>query len=367
MDVIENGYQDSCRVCLVRNINDVQMAALFKTTINSLSISDMFCLCTTLSLDIDDGLPSLICTNCLANLISAYQFQTQCVKTDQELRIALGLMHKPDHLKVQNKESMAPDIKVELDASINENVLVSTISGGAVKEEEHTSRTEEHMFVQDSVQNVDDAEESAEHEEDWTESDNEFILPSKGKLKRERKKREKKQHICLVCNKVFDKAYRLARHSNVHNPHGRPFECDICKMRFASESSLIRHNIKHSGILQATTSRINEPPEIFKCRECPREFQKQESLSAHMKTHKLVSESRDYKCEYCPRMFSKLNQVTRHTKSHDEAKSHKCNICDRTFALGSHLIDHMNRHKGIKPHICPFCKKGKKLLFVYVG
>lgn len=385
----KNLYNSSCRVCLINNNEGIRMAALFATTYQSIDLSKMMNSCTSLEIGPEDGLPTLICTNCLGNLISAYEFQIQCKKTDRELRIELGMP--------------LSTCKIDEDRTLNIDFTIPTIlppisTESAVKNEDSDCSMSVEMFVTNlsdevmdgkgefkSINNVEENEvlkkesidvetkelkshvteerlmdDTAAVTDSWSDSEDERPLKKTVSVK------TKKEFPCLVCEKVFNKPYRLLRHSNVHNVYGKPFECDVCKIRFVSKSSLIRHAIKHTDILSDQTTSPKDKPLGYECAECSRFFFKQESLSAHLKSHKQQMDGKEYKCEYCEKTFNKMNMLTRHSMSHDEFKHHKCNVCDQKFALASQLIDHMNRHRGIKPHICHLCNKGKSCR-IYVG
>lgn len=376
-EVLENSrFHYSCRVCLVSNVEGIQMAALFTTTYkHSLNICDMLTTCTSLDLSPTDGLPNLICTNCLANLITAYEFHLQCHKTDEEIRLTLGILSKSNNILISNSatkenvpltlvnesdQQQSETIKVEID------VLTTDIPISDDLTDDIDPKQECEVLMQIDVNDDDEINEERLQDDDSESdyiaaldpaTDSEDDVPLRKPKVKSVKVKKKKEFPCLVCGKMFNKNYRLIRHSNVHNSYGKPYECETCKIRFASESSLIRHAIKHTEALSETTI-INERPRIYKCPECPREFLKQESLSSHLKTHKTQMLNKEYLCEYCPKKFSKMNLLTRHVKCHDEFKQHKCNICDRTFSMGAQLIDHMNRHRGVKPHVCNVCHKG---------
>lgn len=236
--------------------------------------------------------------------------------------------------------------------NVNDNLIL----GGLTDDNEYDIDKDHHDDDDDDDDNGDEEEDDDDGNYEKTNN--------KTRTNKKTKKKTKKQHICNICGKIFDKAYRLLRHSNVHNAKGKPFECDLCHQRFASESNLLRHSIIHSDMLTENTTTLVKnggTPKIFKCIECDKIFSKQESLSSHMKTHKGDFMNKEFSCEYCPKKFTKINLLTRHTKIHDEMKIHKCNICYKTFALTGQLIDHVNKHRGIKPHICPICNKGKSI------
>lgn len=371
----KNRFNSSCRVCLINNNEGIRMAALFATTYQSVSVSKMLSSCTSLEVAAGDGLPALICTDCLGSLISAYEFQIQCQKTDRELRIELGMavtICKIDETNftiptilppsitdsaVKNEESDCSMSTNLTDAVMDVNDALHCNSINNVKENEFLPQESFDVETKEDLTNPVTEElrmeDTAAVTDSWSDSEDDRPLKKTVSVK------TKKEFPCLVCKKVFNKPYRLLRHSNVHNVYGKPFECEICKIRFVSKSSLIRHAIKHTDILTDQTTSSKDKSLGYECAECSRLFFKQESLSAHLKSHKEQMDGKQYKCEYCEKTFNKMNMLTRHSMSHKEFKHHKCNVCDQNFSLASQLIDHMNRHRGIKPHVCHLCNKGK--------
>lgn len=369
------------------------MAALFQTTINTIHLSDMFTACTAIILEANDGLPQLICTICLSNLVAAYEFQMQCINTDHEIRTILGYVNTENQEVVTTSASMTivkdateqhkmqaiSVIKVE-DAMGPKLYGIESVPCGNVENNRTTEIYSDSIKVPKRPTNIDTNSDEVtppnQQQQHDKESDYELedTLPLKPKsLSNElttngpqttAKPKRELTHKCTICNKTFDKAYRLLRHSTVHNATGKPYECEICKFRFATDSRLIRHKIKHTDLLQPKNENIGGS-KVFPCLHCTREFTKIESLSSHLKVHKqqtgtenASAEDKEFLCEFCPKKFPKLNLLTRHLKIHDEIKAHKCNVCDRTFALGGQLIDHMNKHKGVRPHVCTYCNKG---------
>ncbi|XP_075156129.1 uncharacterized protein LOC142229454 [Haematobia irritans] len=161
---------------------------------------------------------------------------------------------------------------------------------------------------------------------------------------------------CAVCGKIFDRPYRLKRHSSVHSLE-RPHACEICKYRFATPNLLKIHMIQHEN---ETGSNFSSQcrPDGFKCPDCPRRFEKQASLSAHRQIHTRNASEANYPCTICQRNFMSVRSLTEHiTNKHPEAEKHKCDQCDKTFVLHAHLVEHLNRHKGNKNLVCLICEK----------
>ncbi len=340
----------ACRVCLARN---VEVASLFTTSINTIILAEMFTAISPM-IDINDSFPHSICTNCIANLVVAYEFQQQSIKSDGDIRVALGLLSKDldskDHIIKEdgNVEVLLGEMEelpiVECPSPNNFEVTENNIEMNDETIKENASCNKSIEFDEPIGLAVIDHPPTTDSKPKLTENSMNQKMTKNGSV-----------HQCLGCEKSFDKVSRLQRHAKIHDTTGKPLSCDFCSQRFANLANLLRHQIKHSNELAMNTTVINNKPSSFQCNECQKIFNKQESLASHMKMHK--SDQKEYFCEFCPKSFTKMNKLTRHAKIHDELKSHKCNICERTFALGGQLIDHMNKHKNVKPHVCPYCTK----------
>ncbi|GAB0096864.1 gastrula zinc finger protein XlCGF26.1-like [Sergentomyia squamirostris] len=334
-DIVEDSLHGLCRVCLMKNS---ELSTIFEVVqvdkIGELTLAEMIFSISGVQIQKEDGFPENVCETCRNNLLAAFEFRLLCMKSDEDVRTVR--MEKKVVGTKDEQEEAVEEIKEE------ENLKEPKEEDDVVNEE-----------VDLEIKALDENSETEDEIADDLSSEDE-IIQSVSKPKR---KNAKKLHVCTNCGKVFDKAYRLLRHMNIHNPEGKPYECSECKLRFATENNLNRHEIVHSNLISTHTTIVNDKPKIFQCIECTRVFNKQESLASHMKTHKEMLKQKEFTCEYCPKKFPKINLLTRHAKTHDECKSHKCNICGKTFALGGLLIDHINKHKGLKPHLCKICNK----------
>lgn len=407
-------YQNSCRTCSIELSTDHH--ELFETEINETKLSDMFIVCTSIELQPNDGLPDRICNHCHCLLIASYQFRLKCIETDVSFRRAtvdyLGDSNAFVDEKFDNKlhnSVVNRRIKRERNDSDNEDEEDLNVK---IEQEPHDVLSANAIFAANADigdEFIDDDDAGYDQPDDSADSyEYEDTLPlkpvpmtTKRAIKQQRRiKVEKidatcehcgkqfdqaaryKRHLdkydeltgcrgmrskntdgyaCEVCAKIFPKPSRLKRHIRVHDPTGKPFECKTCKHRFANESNLIRHEIKHSELMAMSTSFGTERKQ-FPCSECSEVFLKQQSLASHMKVHKTADQT-DYPCKYCAKTFTNLNSRRKHMNFHDEEKSNKCHICNKFFGLGSHLIDHvLKKHEGMKPFVCPHCNKGKSYM-----
>ncbi|KAL6451796.1 ZAP1 Zinc-responsive transcriptional regulator ZAP1 [Candida maltosa Xu316] len=94
----------------------------------------------------------------------------------------------------------------------------------------------------------------------------------------------------------------LEQHLRIHSGE-KPFECSICKKKFATSSSLSIHNRVHTG----------ERPLVCKWPGCNKRFSESSNLTKHMKIH-----NKTFDCDVCGASFDKKSAFNRHMNTHDE-------------------------------------------------
>lgn len=358
-----------CRVCALTKSAESQMVRLFGRTKNNGNLADMFVACSTVTLEPNDRLPQLICHLCRERLEAAYNFQKQCIKTDQEMRAQL---YRTDDEAYAIKTAVKEEGQQQtgtLSQQTIETVLIESID---IKIEEYTKLepgedAEPTVIVKEYDSPTETeylpptiADEANVFQTDT--DDSEDNLPLNNLIKANKKRRPGRPAIkskkCPICNIEFDRPSRLQRHLMVHNEVARPHKCPTCKHGFVNEGKLYRHMLKHSDLMADIAA--EEAAHEYKCPACDRQFNKKLSLAGHMRVHALQRPHTDgYACKACDEKFTDLMQLTKHERGHvKREKSFECNLCSMTFMTKGRLVDHLLNHSGLKPYVCPYCNKG---------
>ncbi|GAB0098096.1 zinc finger protein 652-like [Sergentomyia squamirostris] len=118
--------------------------------------------------------------------------------------------------------------------------------------------------------------------------------------------------------------------------------------------------------------------EMFKCRNCDKEFTTLKKLHRHESIHsssaaddqipdqkaksRRVPEKLEngYRlCKFCPASFPTMKEVNTHmNEAHVDERPYLCSECGVRFVRNDYLVIHLRRHKGEKPYTCRFCGKG---------
>ncbi|XP_041760515.1 trithorax group protein osa-like [Anopheles merus] len=103
-------------------------------------------------------------------------------------------------------------------------------------------------------------------------------------------------------------------------------------------------------------SASGQPPEVHRCIECDKVFNKVCYLTQHNKT--FHSGDKPYKCHRCGKRFPCNQSYEEHLAKHGGEKPFKCEQCPKQFNHKTDLRRHMCLHSGSKPYACEQCGKG---------
>lgn len=322
------------------------------------SLQDILSQICQVQVDLDDGLPDVVCEECREALLSAYKLQLTAQHSDGVLRT--------------RQQRLGEDAKAD-------------------EAEEHGSPFKLPMLVVDggleSGENYDEEDDPDAGITTATDEDQSTTKSSS------RPASQRQFPECEACGKQFRKAYYLNRHKAVHllDPN-KPFQCRICYKRFHIDATLQLHLLIHDKSLMAehlteiSNPNFQQPMVVYSCQECGDEFVSQESFDEHWKLHEvdtiittideedqedpqisatnakttaMIRNGVKLKCPDCGYLCNDDVSYSRHMRTaHDqEASTYSCNFCGIDLPMGALLIEHLNQHEEVKPFQCPDCDK----------
>lgn len=139
---------------------------------------------------------------------------------------------------------------------------------------------------------------------------------------------------CKMCPMSFTVKCHHQSHEREHTRKSnmeRPFECYLCKRKFALQHFLLNHMRIHT--------------KKYDCRICLQLFNREADLDMHMLTH---SGKHRYECRHCKRGFDYRTSFVRHLRIHNDEKPFECELCHKKFREKDYLIAHKRTHSADK-------------------
>ena len=155
---------------------------------------------------------------------------------------------------------------------------------------------------------------------------------------------------CTKCNEVFSTSDELTKHEK-ECFKGRCYKCieDSCSKMF-SQKSLMHQHYKEIH--------LDDP---FLCRFCQEPCIYLKSLEKHENTKHNAKKTFKYSCTMCSKQTDDHTEFQVHVNHHTNIKPYKCNICEASYFSQSQLTAHMKTHNVLSnPKFeCSVC--GQKL------
>ncbi|XP_050100300.1 zinc finger protein 528-like [Anopheles aquasalis] len=148
---------------------------------------------------------------------------------------------------------------------------------------------------------------------------------------------------CSICGRSFNRAHDLSNHQTTHS-NEMPFECNVCGRRFKNKIYLKNHCKLHASSAKEHV-----------CRQCGKCFRTKELLKTHHISH---SQERKHGCTVCGAAFKRLQCLKIHTRVHTREKAYECTVCRKRYVQASDLKRHMLTHNPDvegKPFQCEHC------------
>ncbi|XP_005180691.1 zinc finger protein 774 [Musca domestica] len=286
-----------CRICLKEG---VPCTSIYSTEF-SMMPSSMMMMCAKIRVYKKDGLPEVICNNCIYRLGVAYHFKQECENSDIRLRQYLGL---PDRYGVCDAET---------------NTEGNWQSLGS------TGKTHGYTTGNSTDSDEDDEEDERKSPKKKSKRRSRYQRkPPEEHKKRGPKPLPKLPHTCYECSKTFKCAAQLQTHIRTHTGE-KPFGCAYCPRRFVQKYNLHIHERTHTGY------------KPFQCEVCSKQFSALGNFQAHLKIHSGI---RDQHCPVCQKSFYTAGDLSKHMMTHTGIKNHHCDVCGKAFS----------RHRDMQAH-----------------
>nr|CAD7603595.1 unnamed protein product [Timema genevievae] len=296
---------------------------------------------TTRSLSVfeGDGLPTLICQQCIHQVNRSYDFKMQCERSDAMLRQYANNTNSFQH-SISGPQENAPVTNgggrencelLEKESPLTN--MVSLLGGneppnGYILQDlappplppwrltpntpqftGYTSTTQTQTLVKEEIK----TEPSGDEERDM--------------------------YQCPLCDKSFDEGKHFEGHIRSHMGSGNV--CPVCHKQFAGNNSLRVHVGIHARV---------KPHACPTCGKC---FAQKGQLKVHTRLH---TGERPYECHICQAAFFQMVSLSNHIKrNHTGETPFKCMLCGKSFPSKSVLTGHINIHT--RRYECPVCRE----------
>lgn len=153
-----------------------------------------------------------------------------------------------------------------------------------------------------------------------------------------------KTYGCSKCGKTFSYTNNFTFHICNITPEKR-FVCNLCGKDYSTAGAVKTHLHIHKG--------------KHKCLTCGKSFPSRFQVEVHMRIH---TGEKPYVCEYCGKRFAYDKGLALHMSVHTGVKPYKCDECNYSTTSRSYIKNHKSVHRAEKPFVCEICGQGYTLL-----
>lgn len=364
-------FNKTCRLCLTEDGDKISIFESNSDKEENNALQNRIKISGAVEVVDGDGLPPVICMDCLEQVDRCFYFREQCRRSEIALKCYLAI-HPLAGIKSNNKEVNESNSKVEDEEKLflKDDTSWSTLSDSepydhdkeqVVTGAEHKTTVKSHDESNLSSDEIPDNKNMKKKTNKKAQMQNGIknkktkkvffscdqcpkVCNSHSSLHYHKLKHSgKKPHHCSFCPKTFHQKCTLIKHERIHTGE-RPYTCDKCGKSFSQETNLKFHMTSHSG------------EKIFCCHICGKGFTLGHNLKEHLKIHS-GSRERIFSCETCSKSFFHRSHLQNHIRSHTGDKPFCCDTCGKTFIKRSYLKQHNRVHTGEKPYKCNVCSK----------
>lgn len=141
----------------------------------------------------------------------------------------------------------------------------------------------------------------------------------------------------------------------------KPFKCDICQRKFATQNNLRRHNescwpmnVSHKKLTKVNVvAKVSRSFQCYLCK-CDDNLKTVQDLQVHMIKH---TGHNILPCNVCRRIFSTQSELAQHMLNHTKHKPFECDTCQMRFTTKRNLKRHKRLHTRVGMFKCNQCSK----------
>lgn len=386
-----------CRICL----NHLQNDAAYDLFLVP-GLAKKLCVCTSLSVEQQDGFPTNLCTQCYSRLSDLHDFQKLCVDSVQRFQemVANNFLTKSgtavrinqvDNFDVLNVSAPDGDLVAEEEERINYDPLLNhkmeiieneedvfKMLEHCDKEAEEVEKEVKHdvedqvgimpMFDDDdsSVASSNENDNDLDFEPNSSDGDDDMPLaqrlranPKGGRKSKANKTSadEDDEDFSSESDEEGTKSKTKRKRIPAAERHlHRIIDCHICHQKFKKAIRYEEHMKHHNDLL----------PFQCKVESCRKGFTTAGGLRLHVDhAHTELSEVHTCSVEGCGKTFPRIRLLTFHMKKvHNISKAaapprdYPCTECEKVFRCPMALKKHMYKHDGKElPFPCNICGK----------